>query len=40
MTQEEGVGQEGGACAEVAGRREELSGAFCALAEVYLTDTW
>ena len=40
MTWEEEAGQEGGACAEVMDRREELSSAYCALAEVYLTDTW
>ena len=40
MTKEEGEGLEGGASVGVVDKREELSNAYCALAEVYLTDTW
>lgn len=38
LTRSGGVGQVGVACEE--GHQEQLSSAYCALAEVYLTDIW
>ena len=38
--QQEGVGKVGGASGGGAEEQGDLSSAYCALAEVYLTDSW